>query len=71
MVAALFSFDAALLCILLFICTCTYLRPHVGFIQANKHGFSSVFYKATVIGDRLSPVVSIGCVIMAFRVLSA
>ena len=36
-------------------------------IAANKTGFASIFYKFTVIGERLSPYVAIACIIMAIQ----
>jgi len=61
----------------LFICTCAYYRA--GTFQANseaptildrhKHGFLSFAWKAARIGERASPWVAAGCVIMAVHTL--
>ena len=67
--SAIFDFPSLLTVILLFICTCAYLRSKLAFINHNKRGGLSVFYKAAIIGDRLSPYVSVACLIMAVHVL--
>ncbi|KAF3088379.1 hypothetical protein TWF569_011469 [Orbilia oligospora] len=64
--SALFNFQSLLLVILLFICTCAYTRsvfPTI--VDRHKHGFRGVFWKAARIGERLSPYVSICCIVMA------
>ncbi|KAF2491123.1 S-adenosylmethionine-dependent methyltransferase [Lophium mytilinum] len=63
---ALFNFQSLLLVILLLICTSTYLH-HVfpGPMDRNKDGVLGVFWKGARIGERLSPYVSVACVIMA------
>ncbi|KAL7273691.1 hypothetical protein RUND412_003433 [Rhizina undulata] len=66
--SALFHFDALLLVILLLICTCTYIRQVVpGMVDSrkDKNVLFGVFWKFARIGERLSPYVSICCVIMA------
>ncbi len=74
MVLAIFNFQSMLLVCLLTIVTCTLLKnssvPIIpGLIAANKTGFASIFYKFTVIGERLSPYVAIACIIMAMQTL--
>lgn len=55
-----------LLVLLLVICTSTYARALVPrLIDQRKHGLLGVFWKAARIGERLSPYVSICCIIMA------
>ena len=65
--SALFNFQSLLTVIVLFICTCSYLRPRFGstYINPKRPGFWGVTGKAAVIGDRLSPWVSAACLIMA------
>ncbi|PWN89799.1 DUF1242-domain-containing protein [Acaromyces ingoldii] len=64
--SALFNFSSLLLVILLSICTCTYLRASApGLIDRNRQGFLGLFYKGARIGERLSPYVSLACIVMA------
>ncbi|KAJ3040252.1 hypothetical protein HDV00_011230 [Rhizophlyctis rosea] len=66
--SALFHFQSLLLVILLLICTCTYIRGQFpSIIDRNKSGVLGLFWKAARIGERLSPYVSLCCVIMAVR----
>ncbi len=44
--SALFNFQSLLTVILLFICTCAYLRPKIGWLDRNKTGLSGMFWKA-------------------------
>ena len=72
MVLAIFNFQSMLLVCLLLIVTCTLLKSSSvpilpGLINANKTGFASIFYKFTVIGERLSPYVAVACIIMAIQ----
>ncbi len=92
--SALFNFQSLLLVILLFICTCAYMRATApGLVDRNKQGFLGLFFKGARIGElvlreialacwnggsphsvltrsshtgeRLSPYVSLACIIMA------
>lgn len=68
--AAIFNFESLLLVILLLICTFTYLRamfPRL--IDRRKEGVLGLGFKFARIGERLSPYISICCVIMAVRLL--
>ncbi|KAF9444400.1 DUF1242-domain-containing protein [Macrolepiota fuliginosa MF-IS2] len=68
--SALFNFQSLLLVILLFICTCTYVRavaPRL--VDRNKHGFPGLLFKSARIGERLSPYVAFACVAMAVTIL--
>jgi len=38
-------------------------------IDGYKKGFSGIFYKLAIIGERLSPWVSLGCIVMSVRIL--
>lgn len=51
---------------LLFICTCSYLRawkPQWINGPEFQHGFKGVVRKAAIVGDRLSPFVSVACLL--------
>ncbi|KAF8966106.1 DUF1242-domain-containing protein [Flammula alnicola] len=68
--SALFNFQSLLLVILLFICTCTYVRavaPRL--VDRNKVGFLGLLFKAARIGERLSPYVGLACIAMAVTIL--
>ncbi|KAL5625089.1 hypothetical protein BROUX41_005149 [Berkeleyomyces rouxiae] len=67
---ALFNFQSLLLVILLLVCTSTYMHAiFTGFMDKNKNGFMSIFWKCARIGERLSPYISICCVFMAMSIL--
>ncbi|ATY66669.1 S-adenosylmethionine-dependent methyltransferase, putative [Cordyceps militaris CM01] len=64
--SALFNFQSLLLVILLLICTSTYVHHFTpGILDRNKNGVTGVFWKCARIGERLSPYISICCVVMA------
>ncbi|KAK0461353.1 DUF1242-domain-containing protein [Desarmillaria tabescens] len=68
--SALFNFQSLLLVILLLICTCTYVRaiaPRL--VDRNKQGFLGIFFMSARIGERLSPYVSLACIVMAITLL--
>ncbi|KAJ2032159.1 hypothetical protein IWW57_000361 [Coemansia sp. S610] len=68
--SALFNFQSLMLVVLLTICTCTYLRAQApALIDRNKTGVMGLFWKAARIGERLSPYVSIACLVMAFQLI--
>ena len=67
--SAVFDLSSLLTVLLLFICTCTFLKPRLAWIQAHKTGTEGVFWKAARIGERLSPFVSLACLVMAFHTL--
>ncbi|KAJ4859052.1 hypothetical protein T069G_07319 [Trichoderma breve] len=70
--SALFNFKSLLLVILLLICTSTYVHHFTpGIMDRNKNGYSvmGIFWKCARIGERLSPYISICCVIMAVSML--
>lgn len=75
--SALFDFTSLLTVLLLLICTCAYLRALTfkpnsevpTMLDYAKHGVGSVFWKAARVGERLSPWIAAGCVIMAFHTL--
>ena len=68
--SALFNFQAFMVMVLLFICLCSYLREQfpqtIGDSASFSHGFKGMVRKAAIIGDRLSPWISVAC--MAFAV---
>ncbi|KAF7325687.1 hypothetical protein MKEN_00418700 [Mycena kentingensis (nom. inval.)] len=64
--SALFNFQSLLLVILLLICTCTYVRAlFPSLIDRNKTGFLGIFFMSARVGERLSPYVSLACLVMA------
>jgi len=68
--SALFDFKSFLTVVLLSICTCTYVKllaPNL--LDPYRTGFRGLFWKAARIGERLSPWVSICCIIMSISVL--
>ena len=68
--SALLNFKSFLVVILLFICTATHLRvQRPSLFREKKSGIMGLIYKGSVIGTRLSPWVSIGCIAMAVNVL--
>ena len=70
--SALLNFQSFLIIVLLFICTSTYvrnMRPQMVTRDPANGLFKKLLYKGSVIGTRLSPYVSVSCVIMAFAVL--
>ncbi|KAK3320773.1 hypothetical protein B0T19DRAFT_361032, partial [Cercophora scortea] len=63
---ALFNFQSLLLVILLLICTSTYLHQLMpAILDRNKEGVRGIFWKCARIGERLSPYISLCCVLMA------
>ncbi|KAL7937517.1 hypothetical protein V8C35DRAFT_277010 [Trichoderma chlorosporum] len=68
--SALFNFKSLLLVILLLICTSTYVHHFTpGIMDRNKNGVMGIFWKCARIGERLSPYISICCVVMAVSML--
>lgn len=81
--SALFDLNSFITTLLFFICACTYVKlkapsllegkrqernnTNGGGAPRRKGLVKSVFWKAGRIGERLSPYVSIGCLIMAWR----
>ncbi|KAI8385034.1 transmembrane protein 167 precursor [Radiomyces spectabilis] len=68
--SAIFNFESLLLIILLLICTCTYVRAQApSLLDGNKTGVLGLFWKAARIGERLSPYVSLACIIMGVKIM--
>jgi hypothetical protein len=68
--SALFHFESLLLVILLLICTCTYIHAQFpSLLDNNRNGIMGIFWKLSRVGERLSPYVSMACVVMALRML--
>ena len=68
--SALFNFQSLLIVVMLVICTCSYVRAYrPSWLDSYKEGFMGVFRRCAVIGDRLSPYVAIGCVLLAASTL--
>ncbi|KAA6407805.1 MAG: S-adenosylmethionine-dependent methyltransferase [Lasallia pustulata] len=64
--SALFNFQSLLLVLLLLICTSAYAHyVFPGIMDRNKEGVFGIFWKCARIGERLSPYVSLCCVLMA------
>ncbi|KAH7272145.1 putative S-adenosylmethionine-dependent methyltransferase [Fusarium solani] len=64
--SALFNFQSLLLVLLLLICTSAYVHHFTpSIMDRNKNGFMGIFWKCARIGERLSPYISICCVLMA------
>ncbi|KAK1962608.1 DUF1242-domain-containing protein, partial [Colletotrichum sublineola] len=67
---AIFNFQSLLLVILLLICTCAYLHQLIpAMMDRNKDGFMGIFWKFARVGERLSPYISLCCVVMSASIL--
>lgn len=73
---AILNFASMLLILVLFICTCAYVRAvtmnrqtRTSFLDSHKHGVTGLAWKAARVGERLSPWVAAACVAMAIHVL--
>lgn len=67
--SAIFNFESLLLVILLLICTATYLRSLVPrLVDRQKTGMLGITWKMARVGERLSPYISICCLVMAARI---
>ncbi|KAI8368569.1 hypothetical protein EDC96DRAFT_131734 [Choanephora cucurbitarum] len=70
--SAIFNFQSLLLVILLMICTCTYIRAQApSLLDRNKTGVLGLFWKAARVGERLSPYVSLACIIMGVSLMKS
>mmetsp|Transcript_29859 Transcript_29859/g.41022 ORF Transcript_29859/g.41022 Transcript_29859/m.41022 type:complete len:80 (-) Transcript_29859:133-372(-) len=75
--SALFDFPSLLIVILLFICCTTFTKSlypslfeQINNTDINKRGgLMGLCWKASRIGERLSPYVCLACVLMAFYLL--
>ncbi|KAK9838089.1 hypothetical protein WJX81_000415 [Elliptochloris bilobata] len=67
--SALFDFRAFLTVVLLTICACTFVKARFPKLLSERTGFRGLFWKAARIGERLSPWVALGCIIMGFALL--
>ncbi|XP_047328929.1 protein kish-like [Impatiens glandulifera] len=67
--SALFNFHSFLTVVLLVICTCTYLKLQFPSTLVQKTGFRGFFWKASRIGERLSPWVAAGCFTMGVSII--
>lgn len=69
--SALFNFQTIVYVLLLTICTATYLRQFrpTLFHRDNTELYQQFLYKCSVVGDRLSLWVALGCIILAVRIL--
>ena len=65
--SALFNIESMITLIFLFICMSTYLkRIWPNKIMSFREGFSGLLRNASIVGERLSPLVSIGCMGLAW-----
>ncbi|KAI8372211.1 transmembrane protein 167 precursor [Blakeslea trispora] len=70
--SAIFNFQSLLLVILLMICTCTYVRAQApSLLDRNKTGVLGLFWKAARVGERLSPYVSLACIVMGISLMKS
>uniref|UniRef100_A0A061RQC4 Protein kish n=1 Tax=Tetraselmis sp. GSL018 TaxID=582737 RepID=A0A061RQC4_9CHLO len=67
--SALFDFQSFLTVLLLTICSCTYLKEKVPNALQRTTGFRGIFWKASRIGERASPWVSLFCIGMGVSIL--
>ncbi|XP_062959653.1 protein kish-A-like [Cynocephalus volans] len=68
--SAIFNFQSLLTVILLFKCTCAYIRSLVpGFLDRNKTGLLGIFWKCPRIDEQKSAYIAVCCVVTAFSVL--
>mmetsp|Transcript_24132 Transcript_24132/g.70796 ORF Transcript_24132/g.70796 Transcript_24132/m.70796 type:complete len:86 (-) Transcript_24132:330-587(-) len=69
--SALFDMPSLVVVLVLFICTCTYLRSMKTtlFAQDSPNSFLRGCWKASRVGERLSPYMSIVCVVMALHLV--
>jgi hypothetical protein len=78
--SALFDFSSLLVVIILFICACTFTRslyPTIfnGKVDASSNGkidrsgLNGLCWKASRVGERISPYVAVACLLMAFHLL--
>ncbi|CCW64777.1 unnamed protein product [Phytomonas sp. EM1] len=69
--SAFFDFETILYILLLTICTATYLRQYSPtlFHRDSYELYKKFLYKCSVVGDRLSPWVSICCLILAMKII--
>ena len=68
--SAFFDFQSLLTVILLLVCTCAYMRSlWSSLLDRQKTGPLGTFWKCARIGERLSPYVAIGCILMALHTL--
>ena len=68
--SAIFNFRSLLIVLLLITCTCSYVHAYMpSWLDNHKKGLRSVFYKFAIVGERLSPIISISLIAMACSVL--
>lgn len=59
--SALFNFTSMLRTVTLLVCTSAYVKKHAPAILNKDNRYTSLLYRASVVGERLSPYVSIMC----------
>ena len=66
----IFNLQSLAVVVLLATCSATYLRPRFpSFIDAKRAGFPGLFGRFSVVGERLSGVISVFCLLTAFSTL--
>lgn len=66
--SALFNFESMVVLMVLFICFSTYLyRIMPERVKSFNEGFSGLIKNASIIGERLSPIISLLCIALAFN----
>ncbi|CAG5091589.1 Oidioi.mRNA.OKI2018_I69.PAR.g13152.t1.cds [Oikopleura dioica] len=67
---AIFNFESMVTLILLSICTCAYIRSFFpSLLDKHKTGFLGIFWKFARVGERLSPYVSLACIILGLKIM--
>lgn len=71
--SAFFNFTSLVRLLILCICTVTYLKRQFPsfFKQKQDGGVASIFYKANIIGTRLSPYIGAMCIFFGLQMLIA
>jgi len=68
--SAIFNFSSLLTCVLLIICTCAYVHAYApSWLDGHKHGVRGIARKLAIIGERLSPFVSLGLIGLGVKIL--
>lgn len=66
---ALFDEQSLAIVVVLFICTCTYIKMKAPTLLNTREGFRGILWKAARIGERLSPWVGLVCLAAGIGVL--
>ncbi|EPR78848.1 hypothetical protein SLOPH_2736 [Spraguea lophii 42_110] len=70
--SALFNFNSLFRLLILIICTTTYIRKlFPSMLSKQNKGVYSFFYKTSVIGERLSPYISLMAMYISMKMLKS